>query len=196
MNSGIYEIYNKINGKRYIGSTIDFDRRFKEHKNDLINNRHHSVKLQRAWNRYSSDAFNFRIVHLVQYDLLILVEQFYIDSYNFHNDLYNTCSIAGNNSGYIHTEETKKRISDAHKGKKASLESRKRMAKAQKGNDNKKGKLASKETKINISLAKRRFNETKTLEIKKLRAEGMSCINIGKLYNCNRKMIHKYLKLY
>ena len=57
MVSGIYCIENKINNKKYIGQSIDIDRRWQEHKNELNRNAHANQYLQNAWNKY--DAFNF-----------------------------------------------------------------------------------------------------------------------------------------
>lgn len=37
--SGIYQIYNPINNKRYIGSSINVERRLKEHLRNLEKNR-------------------------------------------------------------------------------------------------------------------------------------------------------------
>ena len=42
MKSGIYKITNKINGKFYIGSAIDFIKRKKEHIYWLKKNNHHN----------------------------------------------------------------------------------------------------------------------------------------------------------
>ena len=132
---------------------------------------------------------------MVQPELLILVEQFYIDSYNFHDDLYNSLPTAGNHLGYKHSEETKNKMSLTKKGKYVSPQSCRNMAEAQRGNTNRRNKSASNETRKRISLSKMRFNEKQISEIKKLRSEGISCINIGKIYNCDRRLVYKYLKL-
>lgn len=63
---GIYEIRNKINGKRYIGRSKDIERRKIEHLTMLENGIHHSTKLQRAWNKYGADNFEFNIVEDVK----------------------------------------------------------------------------------------------------------------------------------
>lgn len=44
--SGIYQIYNPINNKRYIGSSINVERRLKEHLRNLEKNRHCNDHLQ------------------------------------------------------------------------------------------------------------------------------------------------------
>lgn len=47
--SGIYQIYNPINNKRYIGSSINVERRLKEHLRNLEKNRHCNDHLQSAY---------------------------------------------------------------------------------------------------------------------------------------------------
>lgn len=53
----LYMITNKTNGKKYIGKTNDINRRIARHWTDLIHGRHHSHKLQRAFNKYGKDNF-------------------------------------------------------------------------------------------------------------------------------------------
>lgn len=50
--SGVYQIYNPINNKRYIGSSINVERRLKEHLRNLKKNTHCNVHLQSAYNKY------------------------------------------------------------------------------------------------------------------------------------------------
>lgn len=47
--SGVYQIYNTETNKRYIGSSIDVERRLKEHLRNLKANRHCNQHLQNAW---------------------------------------------------------------------------------------------------------------------------------------------------
>lgn len=61
MKSGVYKIINKLNGKFYLGVTKDFKSRFRHHKSDLRLNKHHSIILQRAVNKYGIDNFKFEI---------------------------------------------------------------------------------------------------------------------------------------
>lgn len=42
---GVYLITNNINGKMYIGSSINIERRWKEHLRDLRNGNHHAIYL-------------------------------------------------------------------------------------------------------------------------------------------------------
>jgi hypothetical protein len=54
MKTGIYQILNKANQKRYIGSAsgkAGFNGRWGLHKTMLNQSQHHSTHLQRAWNK-------------------------------------------------------------------------------------------------------------------------------------------------
>lgn len=58
----LYEIRNKINNKRYIGRTNNIKARWNRHRNELRNNKHHCIYLQRAWNKYGEENFEFSII--------------------------------------------------------------------------------------------------------------------------------------
>jgi group I intron endonuclease len=79
--SGIYKIINKLDGKYYVGSTKDFNKRWLDHKSALIGNRHPNDKLQRAWNKYGQDKFEFVITESTDPTKTILkqVEQKYLN---------------------------------------------------------------------------------------------------------------------
>ena len=49
---GVYQIKNLINGKLYIGSSIDVDKRLKSHFSALDKGCHNNAYLQNAWNKY------------------------------------------------------------------------------------------------------------------------------------------------
>ncbi len=66
IKSGIYRIRNLINNKSYIGSAVNFKRRWNYHKQDLIACRHHSKYLQNAWNKYGEAAFEFKVMEYVE----------------------------------------------------------------------------------------------------------------------------------
>lgn len=103
----IYKIENKINNKFYIGSTIDFHARKKEHITQLNEKKHHSKKLQNAWNKYGQDNFEFIIMATVDNinNLRDIEQKFINDMQPFYNGtkivtgaLRNiTCEICGTN---------------------------------------------------------------------------------------------------
>lgn len=94
MNSGIYKITNLQNNKCYIGSTKDFEKRRWTHFSRLKNNNHTNKHLQSAYNKYGADNFKFEIVEYVEEELLLNIEQSYIDD-SEKEDIYNKTYIAG-----------------------------------------------------------------------------------------------------
>jgi group I intron endonuclease len=137
---GIYKLI--INGKIYIGSAVVLSQRLRSHINDLQNNRHKNIHLQRAFILYNEIDFEI-LEYIPDVNDLIKREQFYIDSLRPH---YNIAKIAGSQLGMRHSAETRKKISDIQKGKKVNPESIKRMADANRGvklSDSHKAKLSA-----------------------------------------------------
>lgn len=100
-NSGVYMIKNIINGKVYIGSASNLIIRLSHHLHDLKNNKHHSLHLQRAWNK-NDNYFIFGVLEFIEdKTLLVSTEQKYIDLYKSYDDSlgYNICPIAGSSLG-------------------------------------------------------------------------------------------------
>lgn len=86
---GIYKIENKINSKCYVGQSIDIEHRWMIHKSTLNNNTHHNNYLQRAWNKYGEENFEFKILEICSEDELDEKEIEWIDklhSYRYHSD--------------------------------------------------------------------------------------------------------------
>jgi len=98
----------------YIGSAVDFMGRWQDHKIALRKGIHHSILLQRAWNKYGEDCFEFSEIEFVDREELISKEQFYLD---LLKPEYNICKIAGSCLGIIRSEETRRKIGNALKGK-------------------------------------------------------------------------------
>lgn len=89
---GVYKIRNIINNKCYIGSSIVIEERWKRHKKDLRSNKHHSIVLQRAYNKYGIDSFEFSIVELTDNCKCIEREQYYLE---LLEPVYNIARFAG-----------------------------------------------------------------------------------------------------
>lgn len=140
--NGIYKIVNKINNNFYIGSTankLGFSERWKVHRRDLRNNSHCNDYLQKAWNKYGEEAFDFIIIEVCLIENCIDREQYYLDS---ENPQYNICKTAGSSLGRKHSIETRLKISQNrnygepwNKDKKMSEESRKKMSESQKNSE-------------------------------------------------------------
>lgn len=121
--TGIYEIVNKINGKKYIGSAAQWEDEFNAklgfyvrwylHITDLQNEEkdHHCIYLQRAWNKYGDENFEFRIIEFCDPGDCIQREQHYLDLYWDSGTLYNICPIAGSNKDVPRTQEWRDNIS-------------------------------------------------------------------------------------
>lgn len=161
MTCGIYAIVNTKNNKRYIGSSRNIELRWNQHHCDLRKNRHHSIALQRAWNKYGEGSFQFKILIKCSVDELLDYEQKYLDK---QSD-YNITNIAGRPVlGKSLSKSTKAKLSKAHIGNKNALGHRLSDAarlKISKGNS---GKKRSK--KFIVDLAKRMKGNKYTLGYK------------------------------
>lgn len=112
IKSGIYKIYNNRSDKVYIGSTICFSRRKRDHFYELKLGTHHCKGLQNAYNKYKADSFSFEIIELCDKSNLISREQYYLDSTKL---LYNSSKTAGSCLGYKfgkQSEQTRRKKSD------------------------------------------------------------------------------------
>lgn len=157
MISGIYLIKNIANNKIYIGSAINIHRRWKEHKLQLKEGKHHSYHLQSAWNTYGEQSFKFEILEEVSNPQhLLAYEQVYLDYYKSYEKEkgYNICKVAGSHYGLKRSEETKQKMSEAKKKIRETLNGRKQTEETkQKLREINKGKTFSKETRKKISEA-------------------------------------------
>ena len=87
----IYSIINNKTKERYVGQTIDLERRKKEHFKDLESNKHLNKKLQSAWNKYGKNNFSFEYqkYDLANKDELNSLEKAFIQQYNSYYNGYN-----------------------------------------------------------------------------------------------------------
>lgn len=140
----IYSITNKVNGKRYIGLTNDFDRRKKEHIRHLNNNNHFNVYLQRSWNKHSEYNFNFEIIEKdINPKNIEQKEIYYIEKYNSFEEGYNLTT-GGERGKSVH-HDVRNKISKALKGNKLKEETKRKLSQINFG------KVLSSETKNKIS---------------------------------------------
>jgi len=102
---GIYKIENCITGDIYIGSSRTIEKRKKRHFNSLLKNTHHSIVLQRAYNKYGKDAFVFTILEECLVVELFDKEQHYIDNLS---PKYNIRLIACGLSGTKQNEDSRR----------------------------------------------------------------------------------------
>jgi group I intron endonuclease len=171
MKSGIYAIVNTVNGKRYVGSALNFRKRWGLHRHNLRAGKHHSPHLQKAWNKYGESAFVFSILEFVHPEFLLEIEQKYI---NVNRGGYNIAKIAGTSMlGKRHRPETIKKMRAARALQKILPPSQETIEKRRAANT---GKKRSSEY-----CAKRR-------EAMKGKSPSEKCIAAARLKNLGRKL--------
>lgn len=180
---GIYLILNKITNKVYIGQTLDrFVERYWNHKWKLKNQIHDNKHLQRAWNKYGENNFEFRAIHILnENENIDDLERIYIDKYKKGSGVYNIL-----NGGQDHT----------NKGIKMSDETKRKIGVANKINSS--GKKASDETKLKMSLARKNktpwkichLTEEQAINVKKMILQGVCLKDISSQTGIDYKIIN------
>ena len=132
MTSGIYCIENLINGKKYIGQSIDIEKRKRIHISQLRGEYHPNKYLQNSWNKYGEENFKFWIIYESSdnMEILQLMELYFIEYYN---------SFVEDNLGYNMTkggDGTLGVIGEKHwnYGKHLSLQTKEQISHTLKGN--------------------------------------------------------------
>lgn len=63
---GVYQIKNKMNGKRLIGSSINLDGTFNRHQFTLGLTVHENKELQQDWQAYGEENFSFEVLQFIK----------------------------------------------------------------------------------------------------------------------------------
>ncbi len=175
---GVYEVINIESGKSYVGSSVNIKARWNSHINDLRRDEHINSHLQAAFNKYGEGVFSFCVLEEIEdKEGLCDREQFYLDwVFEADDNPYNIARCAdAPRRGISMSEELKRRLSNANKGKRLSEEHKRKISEAGKGRTASeetrrklgkahKGRVPSEETKRKISEAlkgNRRSPETK-----------------------------------
>lgn len=162
--SGIYKFSNNLNGKSYVGSSINLKNRFLRYYNySYISFVKNELTISRALIKYGYLNFSLEILEYCETINLLSREQFYLD---LLKPEYNIAKIAGSTLGIKLSEERKKAISVSLKGKycgelskswgrKASINTRLLMSSIRKGENNPMfGKKHNKDTLFILSQKK------------------------------------------
>lgn len=120
--AGIYLFRNKINGKCYVGQAIKIRKRFLQHMGKFREN--HPYPLYAALNKYGLENFEFEVLetfeNLDQDDLSKMLNEreiYWIAQYKSYENGYNQTLGGEATHGWIPSEETRRKLSEALKGK-------------------------------------------------------------------------------
>ena len=176
MKSGIYFIVNLVNSKLYVGSAVDFEKRWKNHRIELRLNRHCNIYLQAAWNKHGESNFAFYVIEHVDRSQLVEREQYWIDRSQCcdREKGYNLAPTAGSLIGFKPTQETLEKLSKIRKGKKRSEEFKKKIS------DSWKTRVVSEEAKRNMSLAHIGRKPSEETRKKMSEAQLGNTVNLGR----------------
>jgi group I intron endonuclease len=117
--TGVYAIKHRESGTVYVGQAVNIERRWIRHRYDLNCGNHSNSHLQRAWNKYGADAFDFNPLELCDPEYLTVREQWYLDNFLYK---YNIATNAESPSmGFKHSLEHRAKLSAAMMGNKRSL---------------------------------------------------------------------------
>lgn len=127
--SGIYRILNKINGNCYIGSSLNVEKRYKHHLSTLRHNSSRCSILQKAFNKYGEDNFEFQVILCCKPEYRLYYEQQLIRELNSQYNVFTNMSDSPLRQ-FTFTEQSKLKMSIAHKGRVFSKESKDKIRKA------------------------------------------------------------------
>lgn len=157
-------IIYKVTGptlKVYIGKTVQsLHRRRICHNSNAFNDKvkHYNCHLYKAIRKYGIDSFEWEVMYSnIPEDNLSQLEQDTISEYDSVVSGYNSTYGGEGSSGFKHSEESKKKMSESSKGQVVSNETRKKLS------EMRKGKKKSKEhiEKIKNSNLVAKFNQFK-----------------------------------
>lgn len=209
MTTGIYCIENTVSSKKYVGMAQNIEARWRTHKCELRKNKHVNRHLQNAWNKYGENAFEFYVIEEAKKEDLSTKEKIWIDKLGTAKHGYNLTLGGEGQYGRFLTDEQKKHLSIINTGEKnpnfglkRSEETRRKMSEAMKGK--KRGRMSKRQrdaiSKGNKGKKRPWFNKAvihvetgETYENISTAAEktGLSISGISRVCRGDRKSIHK-----
>lgn len=169
---GIYIMTNLINGKVYIGESVNIKNRMRKHKNGRFQIIHEAIK------KYGMNNFEIYVEYLPDFkknDLIELEKELIIKFNCQAPNGYNLCSKSSNWIGRKHTKITKEKMSKDRTGDKHVLFGTKWSK------DHLEKKVSIKSTELeNIS----------NLYL----IEMLSTVEIGKIYGVSHNSVYRFLK--
>ncbi len=187
----IYMLLNKVNGKVYIGQSINFKKRMSAYRALNCNSQPY---IYNAIKKHSWDAFDKIVLDTCYTDKfeLTILEQFYMDKFN---SLDPDCGYNDKEAGIRgrHSEKSKKIMSVAQRGRTFSEETKRKWSETRKGAGSYNfGKTFSEETKRKMSQAQRfNMNQVECLDTGMKFESEKSC---SKIMGICRSNLREHLK--
>lgn len=200
--SGIYRIRNLRNGKSYVGqAALTFEKRFKEHRHYLRYGKHHSKYLQRSWDQHGEQAFAFEVIEEILRGqktveefkkALSEREQFYMDALQAADPMfgYNVSPRAGTQYGYQHSEESKRKMREAGRGRKLPDEWRQSIAEAIKA----KGIKRSRSERDRLSARRAQLQKDDVFNVLDMYEEGVPQESIAQRFGISLPAINRIIR--
>jgi group I intron endonuclease len=134
---GVYMIKNTVNGKVYIGSSLNILRRAKHHKRYLDSKSHANRYLQRSYDKHGSDCFIITALEYCKDSELLRLESSYLSKFQSSDRKYGYNIAEIDTDGRItHSSETRKIISTNSKLYQNTLTPEERSLRARKAWEN------------------------------------------------------------
>lgn len=184
--NGIFWVYcleNKINGKKYIGKAVNPKRRLESHISISKKESKYQKYLHKAIAKYGIENFWFRCISFCLSEKEALEqEKEFISLFKTTNPKlgYNLTNGGEGNSGYKHTVETKKKLSELGKKKIGEFNSFH-------------GKTHNDEVKIKLRNARRKITDEQISFIFKSKNKGISVSEIANKINISKSHIYEIL---
>lgn len=189
---GIYAIRNTTNGRCYVGSSQNIEKRVNSHRHLLRHGQHHSPALQRSWMKHGETAFVFQILEVVEdVDILLVAEQRHIDALHAaDNEMgYNVAEVAGTRRGVPQPQSFRDNHSAFMKGKPKSAETRAKMSASAKG----KTKSDAHRAKISATV-KLQMQDSERRKIQSENQKGKESSFKGKTHTVESKLLQSEKK--
>jgi len=160
--SGVYALYNPVNGNYYIGSAVNLWVRISDYGQTYYVKTYPHLPICKAIVKY---GFLNMIVVVLEYTIrenTVSTEQKYIDLYN---PPYNVLKIAHSTLGRTHREESKQKMRLAKLGQKLSPEHRAKISETIIGRDKGIPKSEQHKAKISATITGRKGNFAKFISV-------------------------------
>jgi len=186
----IYVIENKVNGKKYVGQTVNWKKREREHFNRLKGGRHGNSHLQSSWNKYGESAFTFKIlVDNLPEKFMDDMERGFIATFRTLKHEYGYNKESGGILLKKHSPESIDKMRQAHKNMTKETKERMRLGQLKKYAE---GYICHNKGKKHTEETKRKFSEAQ----KKLHASGYTHPGRRKIIDSNGTIWASLASLY